>query len=311
MIKYYITKKGVLESIDEAQKGCWINMVHPTEKECQEIEELYSIDPDDLRAALDEEEASRITREDDYTIILVDIPTIEEKDGKNRYVTIPISVIVHKDVLITVCLENTPILNFTKKNKPDVNTNFKTRMVLTMLLENAKLYLKYLRAINKKTESLEQELHKSIENPVLLELMELGKSLLYFNTSLKANTAVLEKLTKFQSIKKYEEDEDLLDDVIIENKQASEMADIYSGVINGMMDAYASIISNNMNVVQKFLATASIVIAIPSIIFDAYGMNIEGIVPFEGFTHQFLIIILVALVASLLTIQYLRHKRMY
>lgn len=311
MIKYYITKNGVLETIDKPAKGCWINMVHPTEKECQEIEELYNIDPDDLRAALDEEEISRISKEDDYTIILVDIPTVEEKEGKDRFVTIPASAIVHKDVLITVCLESTPILNFTKKNKPDVDTSFKTRMVLTLLLENAKLYLKYLRQINKKTEELEQNLHRSIENPVLLELMELGKSLLYFNTSLKSNTAVLEKLTKFQFIKKYEEDEDLMDDVLIETKQASEMADVYSGVINGMMDAYASIISNNMNVVQKFLATASIIIAIPSIIFDAFGMNIAGIVPFEGMTHQFLIIILIALVASLLTIQYLKRKRMY
>lgn len=311
MIKYYITKKGVLESIDEAVKGCWINMVHPTEKECQEIETKYGIDPDDLRAALDEEETSRIAKEDDYTIMLVDIPSIEEKDGKDRFVTIPLGVIVAKDVLITVCLENTTVLNFVKKNKPDVDTNFKTRMVLTILLENAKLFLKDLRIINKKTEQLEQDLHKSIENAVLLELMELGKSLLYFNTSLKANSAVLEKLTKFQSIKKYEEDEDLLDDVIIENRQASEMADIYSGVINGMMDAYASVISNNMNVVQKFLATASIVIAIPSIIFDAFGMNIGGYVPFENNLHQFGIILSVALVASMITIQYLKHKKMY
>lgn len=311
MIKYYITKKGVLESIDEAVKGCWINMVHPTEKECQEIEDKYNIDPEDLRAALDEEETSRIAKEDDYTIMLVDIPSIEEREGKDRFVTIPLGVIVAKDVLITVCLENTTVLNFVKKNKPDVDTNFKTRMVLTILLENAKLFLKDLRIINKKTEQLEHDLHKSIENAVLLELMELGKSLLYFNTSLKANSAVLEKLTKFQSIKKYEEDEDLLDDVIIENKQASEMADIYSGVINGTMDAYASIISNNMNVVQKFLATASIVIAIPSIIFDAFGMNIGGIVPFEHNIHQFGIILFVAIVASLLTIQYLRHKKMY
>lgn len=311
MIKYYITKKGVLESIDEAVKGCWINMVHPTEKECQEIETKYGIDPDDLRAALDEEETSRIAKEDDYTIMLVDIPSIEERDGKDRFVTIPLGVIVAKDVLITVCLENTTVLNFVKKNKPDVDTNFKTRMVLTILLENAKLFLKDLRIINKKTEQLEQDLHKSIENAVLLELMELGKSLLYFNTSLKANSAVLEKLTKFQSIKKYEEDEDLLDDVIIENRQASEMADIYSGVINGTMDAYASIISNNMNVVQKFLATASIVIAIPSIIFDAFGMNIGGYVPFENNLHQFGIILSVALVASMVTIQYLKHKKMY
>lgn len=311
MIKYYITRNGVLENIDAPEKGCWISMIHPTEKECAEIEELYDIESDDLRAALDEEETSRITKEDNYDLLLVDIPTQEEKDGKNRFITIPIGCIITQDVLITVCLENTPILNFKNKRKEDVDTAFKTRMVLTLLLENAKLYLKNLRQINKQSEVLEQALHKSIENSALLEMMELGRSLLYFNTSLKANTAVLEKVTKMSIIKKYEEDEDLLEDVVIENKQASEMADVYSGVINGMMDAYSSIISNNMNVVQKFLATASIVIAIPSIIFDAYGMNIEGIVPLEGFSHQFLLIILVALLASLLTIQYLRHKKMY
>ena len=311
MIKYYITRNGVLENIDAPEKGCWINMIHPTEKECLEIEELYDIDSDDLRAALDEEETSRITKEDNYDLLLVDIPTQEEKDGKNRFITIPIGCIIAQDVLITVCLENTPILNFKNKKKEDVDTAFKTRMVLTLLLENAKLYLKNLRQINKQSEVLERALHKSIENSALLEMMELGRSLLYFNTSLKANTAVLEKVTKMSIIKKYEEDEDLMEDVVIENKQASEMADVYSGVINGMMDAYSSIISNNMNVVQKFLATASIVIAIPSIIFDAYGMNIEGIVPLEGFSHQFLLVVLIALLASLLTIQYLRHKKMY
>lgn len=311
MIKYYITKNGVLENIDAPKKGCWINMVHPTEKECMEIEEKYDIDPDDLRAALDEEETSRITKEDDYDLLLVDIPTVEEKDGKNRFTTIPMGCIIAHDVLITVCLENTPILNFKNKKKADVDTAYKTRMVLTLLLENAKMYLKNLRQISKQSEILEQALHKSIENSALLEMMELGRSLLYFNTSLKANTAVLEKVTKMSIIKKYEEDEDLLEDVVIENKQASEMADIYSGVINGMMDAYSSIISNNMNVVQKFLATASIVIAIPSIIFDAFGMNVEGFVPLEGYAHQFILIILVALIASLFTVQYLRHKKMY
>lgn len=311
MIKYYITKKGVLESIDAPEKGCWINMVHPTEKECIEIEEKYDIDPDDLRAALDEEESSRITKEDNYDLLLVDIPTQEEKDGKNRFITLPMGCIITDDVLITVCLENSPILNFKNKKKDDVNTAYKTRMVLTLLLENAKLYLKNLRQINKQSEILEQALHKSIENSTLLEMMELGRSLLYFNTSLKANTAVLEKITKMSFIKKYEEDEDLLEDVVIENKQASEMADIYSGVINGMMDAYSSVISNNMNVVQKFLATASIVIAIPSIIFDAFGMNIEGFVPLEGYAHRFILIVLIALIASLLTIQYLKHKKMY
>ncbi len=311
MIKYFVTKKGELKQIDSPIKGCWINMIHPTEKECLEIEKKYKIDPDDLRAALDEEEASRINKEDNYDILLVDIPTVEEKEGKNRFVTIPLGIIITEDVLITVCLENTSILNFSSKRKPNIDTSFKTRTALTILLENAKLYLKYLRQINKQSEDLEQALHKSIENSVLLEMMELGRSLLYFNTSLKANGEVLEKITKLSLIKKYEEYEDLLEDVLIENKQASEMADVYNGVINGLMDAYSSIISNNMNVVQKFLASVSIVIAIPSIIFDAYGMNIDSGVPLEGLPHQFLLIVLVAIIASLGTIQYLKNKKMY
>ena len=311
MIKIYITKNGVLENIDEPQKGCWINMIHPTEKELVEIEEKYGIEPDDLRAALDEEEASRITKEDDYTLILVDIPATEDKNGKSRYTTIPMGIIITKTALITVCLESTPVLSFAGKGKKTaIDTALKTRMLLAILLENAKLYLKSLRQINKQSEQLEVVLHRSVENPALLEMMELGRSLLYFTTSLKGNNAVLEKLTKTASITRYEEDEDLLEDVIIESKQASEMADTYSGVINGMMDAYSSIISNNMNVIQKFIAIAAVVISIPSMVFDAYGMNIDG-VPFENSRYAFPIIVILALLASGAVYQYFKRKRMF
>lgn len=311
MIKIFVTKKNVLEQIEEPVKDCWISMIHPTEKELQEIEEKYKIESDDLRAALDEEETTRITKEDNYTLILVDIPSIEEKNGKNRFTTIPLAIIMAKDALITVCLESTPVLNFnTKVRKSTIDTKLRTRMLLQILLENAKLYLKNLRQINKQSEQLEIVLHNSVENPALLEMMELGRSLLYFTTSLKGNNAVLDKLTKSKTITKYEEDEDLLEDVVVESKQALEMADTYSGVINGLMDAYSSIISNNMNVVQKFIAIAAVVISIPSMIFDAYGMNIDG-VPFENSPFAFVFIIVVALIASGLVYQYFKHKKMF
>ncbi|MBQ9425079.1 MAG: magnesium transporter CorA family protein [Erysipelotrichaceae bacterium] len=310
MVKIYLTKKDVLENIDEPRKGCWINMVHPSEKELLEIEERYEIEPDDLRAALDEEEASRFTKEDEYTLVLVDIPAYEKKDGKDRFITIPLGIILAKDAIITVCLESTPVLNFSSKAKKTVDTRLANRMLLTILLENAKLYLKSLRQINKQSEQLEIVLHHSIENPALLEMMELGRSLLYFTTSLRGNNAILEKLTKTASFTRLEEDEDLLEDVVIESKQATEMADTYSGVINGMMDAYSSIISNNMNVVQKFIAIAAIIITIPSLIFDAYGMNIEG-VPFEHSQYAFPFVIIFAMLASLCVYQYFKHKKMF
>lgn len=310
MIKYFVTKDGVLQNVDAPRKDCWINMIHPTEKELQEIEEKYNIESDDIRAALDEEETSYLIREDNYTLILVDIPSYEQKDGKNRFTTIPLGIVLAKGALITICLESTPVLNFSGKRKEVVDTSMRTRMVLQILLENAKLFLKNLRQINKQSEQLEIVLHNSIENQALLEMMELGRSLLYFSTSLKGNNAVLEKLTKSAAVKKYEEDEDLLEDVIIESKQANEMADVYSGVINGMMDAYSSIISNNMNVVQKYIATVSVIIAIPSIIFDAFGMNVKG-APFSVFPHAFLIVIVIALLATLCVSQYFNHKKMF
>lgn len=311
MIKIYLSKKGVLDQIEEPVKGCWINMVHPTEKELVEIEEKYNIEADDLRAPLDEEEAARITKEDDYTLVLVDIPVIEEKNGKEIFSTIPLGIILAKSAIITVCLETTPILNFNLKSKRSlIDTTLKTRMLLQILLENAKLYLKYLRQINKQSEQIELILHRSVENPALLDMMELGRSLLYFTTSLKGNNAVLEKLTKTAAITKYEEDEDLLEDVIIESKQASEMAETYSGVINGTMDAYSSIISNNMNVIQKFIAIVAIIITVPSMVFDAYGMNIDG-VPFENHPNAFIIIVVLALLGSLLVYFYFKHKKMF
>ena len=310
MIKIYMSKNGSLETLEKPQKGCWINMVHPSEKELIEIEEKYNIEPDDLRAPLDEEEASRITKEDDYTLVLVDIPNIEEKNGKNRFSTIPLGVIIAKGAIITVCLESTPILNFSGRASKNIDTTLKTRMLLHILLDNAKLYLKYLRQINKESENLEVELKRSIENPALLEMMELGRSLLYFTTSLKGNNTVLEKLSKTASVTRYEEDEDLFEDVAIETKQASEMAETYSGVINGLMDAYSSIISNNMNVIQKFIAIAAVVISIPSMVFDAYGMNIDG-VPFENSPRAFIIIVIVALFASFLVYQYFKRKKMF
>ena len=310
MIKIYMTKNGSLETLEKPQKGCWINMVHPSEKELIEIEEKYNIEPDDLRAPLDEEEASRITKEDDYTLVLVDIPNIEEKNGKNRFSTIPLGIIIAKGAIITVCLESTPILNFSGRASRNIDTTLKTRMLLHILLDNAKLYLKYLRQINKESENLEVELKRSIENPALLEMMELGRSLLYFTTSLKGNNTVLEKLSKTASVTRYEEDEDLFEDVVIETKQASEMAETYSGVINGLMDAYSSIISNNMNVIQKFIAIAAVVISIPSMVFDAYGMNIDG-VPFENSPKAFIIIVIVALFASFLVYQYFKRKKMF
>lgn len=308
MIKFYFTENGSVESIDEPKKGCWIAMTHPNEKELEYISKKYNIEYDDLSAALDEEESSRIETEDNYNMLLVDIPTNEERNGKKRYVTIPLGIITTDEAVITVCLEKTPVLDFSS-GKKFVDTSLKTRFLLKVLLNNAQIYLKDLRMIYRQAEELEKKLQHSTDNPALIDMMELGKSLLYFSASLKANTIILEKLIKNPAIKKYEEDEDLLEDVIIENKQAVETTEMYSSILNGTMDAYASIISNNMNVVQKFLAVATIILSIPNIVSGFYGMNINGDLPLSDNPYGFYIIIGISVLISFVVYLYFKIKK--
>ncbi len=301
MMKIFRTMEEGIRQVSEIQEGCWVALSDPTASEILSISNEYGIDMEDLRAPLDEEERSRIEVEDDYTLILVDIPVIEERNDKEWYVTIPLGIILTDTLIFTVCLEETTILTaFMDGRVRNFYTYKKTRFILQILYKNATLFLHYLRIIDKKSEVIEKNLLESQKNYELIELLDLEKSLVYFTTSLRSNEVVLERLLKSESIKKYPEDTDLLEDVIIENKQAIEMANIYSGILNGMLDAFASIISNNLNIVMKFLATVTIVMSIPTMIFSAYGMNVSGVgMPFSESPYGFVIVIAISLLCSI------------
>ena len=302
MIRIFKTEDGIMHEKEELQPGSWIAMTNPTASEIMDIADTYRIDPDHIKAPLDEEERSRIEVEDNYTLILVDIPSIEERSGKDWFVTIPMAIITTNDVLITVCLEETPVLtSFMDGRVRDFHTFMKTRFILQILYKNATQYLQYLRIIDKKSEVIERKLHQSQKNEELIELLELEKSLVYFITSLRSNEVVLEKLLRTEKVKKYPEDTDLLEDVIIENKQAIEMANIYSGILSGTMDAFASVISNNLNIVMKFLATVTIVLSIPTMVASFYGMNVNSHgMPFADSPYGFGIVLVLALLLSLI-----------
>lgn len=310
MIRIFKTEDGAMHEKEEMQPGCWIALTNPTASEIIDIADDYQIDPDHLRAPLDEEERSRIEVEDEYTLILVDIPSIEERNGKDWFVTIPLAIITTKDVLITVCLEETPVLtSFMDGRVRDFHTFMKTRFILQILYKNATQFLQYLRIIDKKSEVIERKLHQSQKNEELIELLELEKSLVYFTTSLRSNEVVLEKLLRIEKIKKYPEDTDLLEDVIVENKQAIEMANIYSGILSGTMDAFASVISNNLNIVMKFLATVTIVLSIPTMIASFYGMNVNSHgMPFADSPYGFAIVLGLTLLLSLF-VAYIFNKK--
>lgn len=310
MIRIFKTEDGATHEKDEMQPGCWIALTNPTASEIIDIADAYRIDEDHLKAPLDEEERSRIEVEEDYTLVLVDIPSIEERSGKDWFVTIPLAIITTNEVLITVCLEETPVLtSFMDGRVRDFHTFMKTRFILQILYKNAAQYLQYLRIIDKKSEVIERKLHQSQKNEELIELLELEKSLVYFTTSLRSNEVVLEKLLRTEKIKKYPEDTDLLEDVIVENKQAIEMANIYSGILSGTMDAFASVISNNLNIVMKFLATVTIVMSIPTMVASFYGMNVNSRgMPFANHPYGFPIVLGFALALSL-AVAYIFNKK--
>lgn len=301
MLQIFKTEDGRVRPEKEISKNCWIACTDPTNAETEMLCERFGIDIADFRAPLDEEETARVQTEDNYSLILVDIPVIEERNKKDWYGTIPLAIILTEEVILTVCLEETPILTgFMEGKVKTFHTHMRARFILQILFRCDSLYLQYLRTIDRKSDEIQEKLHKSTRNRELIELLELEKSLVYFTTSLKSNEAVLEKLLKSPKFKRYEEDEDLLEDVMIENRQAIEMANIYSGILSGTMDAYASVISNNQNIVMKTLTIVTIVLSIPTIVSSYYGMNVRGI-PFAEDPRGFLITISMSLILMLVT----------
>lgn len=301
------TIDGKLEKIDDFQQGCWINLISPSDSEINRVVGVYNISPDFLKDPLDDDERSRIEVNNNQTLIIVDIPIIEEDSNVCSYETIPLGMIVTEEVFITVCLKENPIINDFKLDRVKGFFTFKkTRFVLQILFKTATFYLRYLRQINKTSDEVERHLHKSLKNEELFALLSLEKSLVYFTTSLRANEIVMEKLLRSKTLRMYPEDEDILEDVIIENKQAIEMTHIYSNILSGMMDAYASVISNNLNMVMKTLTLITIAIAIPTMVSSFFGMNITN--HFENSYYGFPIIVTFSILLSAV-IMYIMFKR--
>ena len=276
MIKYFKTIDNVITEIKKPEHGCWVSVIAPDENEIKNITQEFELDAGFVKSSLDEEESSRIETEEDQTLIIVDY-AITETDEHNAllYSTMPMGIILTAHNVFTISLkENIVLSELSSGIIKNIQTHLKTRFVLHILLRIASKFLQFLKQIDKISYFTERQLHKSMKNKELIQLMDLEKSLVYFSTSLKANEVTLEKILRGRVIKLYEEDQELLEDVLIEVKQAVEMAGIYSSIISGMMEAVGSIINNNMNNVMKRLTIITILMAIPTIIFSYYGMNI-------------------------------------
>ncbi len=278
MLAIYRTIENLLQKVDEAEKGDWINLTNPTQEEILATAEATGIYEDFLRYPLDDEELPRVESEDDQIMIIINVPIICHAEVV--YETMPLGIILNDDYIVTVCLEDLALPQYISGHRvKDLATFKKTRFIFQLLQLETNLYLKYLRDINRRHENIERQLQSTLKNDELMQLLNLEKSLVYFITSLRSNDKVMEKLMRTKALKMYEEDRDLLDDVIVENKQAIEMADIYSNISSSTMEAFASIINNNLNGVMKFLAAVTIILSIPNIITGFFGMNVT--LPFQ------------------------------
>lgn len=312
MIKYFKTDNQIIHEEEKLGDGVWVQMISPTPQESEVIAQELNVDIDDIRAALDEEESSRIELQDGYTLILVDIPTTEIRHEKQSYTTIPLGIILTQDVIVTVCTEDTPVLkNFVMNRVKEFSTKKRLRFVYQILYRTAAIYQMNLRIIDKRRTEIEERIGKNTEDMDLIDLHELESTLVYFATSLRANGVVLDRLTRYKRLEQYPEDKELLDDVIVENHQAIEMTSIYRDIINGTRELMSSVIDNRLNNVMKYLTSITIVMAIPTIISGIYGMNVdERWMPFANTPFGFLIICIIILLTCIIMMLVLRKKRM-
>ena len=309
MIKIFKTFGGYVE-IKEPQKDCWINTINPTQDEIVKLTQDFGLPSDIINDVLDPDERPRIEFEDNWTLVILRIP-VEAKTNGVPFITIPLGVFMTETFTLTLCLRDNEVLPFNQPSPFREHYHQITdsiNFVLQLFLRSGNLYLRYLKQINQMTSSIEQDLEKSIKNKELNKLLKMEKCLVYFITSIKANEIVLAKLRNSKKITT-EINEDLLEDAFIENKQALEMAQIYSDIQSGMMDAFASVISNNLNVVMKQLTLISIILMIPTLIASIFGMNVPNLM--ENSLWAMPAIILGSLILSIAGVLLFRKRQWF
>ena len=317
MLKIYKSmESGPLQelTLKTLEKGAWINIIDPTPYELKVVSNLTEVDPDFLRSALDDEERSHTDVEDDSVMVLTNVPVCRDKDS---YDALPLAIIVTDEFILTVCLEETPVISeFNERTAKLFRTYKKTRFLFQILYKSATYYLKYLRQISKTSDEIEEQLRHDMKNSEILRLLTLQKGLTYFNAAIRSNGTVLDKLMRIRNnqslapiLKVYEEDEDLLEDVIIENKQAREMVEMYSKILARIADTFSSIISNSQNLVMKFLAAMTIIIAIPTVVSSFFGMNVP--VPLADNPNGFLYVMVLAFAISITSAYVLWRRDMF
>ena len=292
MLTIYKTTEQGLEQLESMANGTWIKVVDPTPEEIQQLV-AWGIEADYINYSLDFDEMARMERDDDYTFILLRIPH-SQAEADIPFITIPLGIMIKGNTIVTICRYDKEMFKILANGKYRLlKTGKRYRFALYIFLETATRYLMHLREINRMTEAIEDQLQKSTRNREVLELLRYQKSLTYFATALRSNEVMMERVQRTQIFNYYEDDQDLLEDVLTENQQAIQMTSINTEILSSMMDAFASIISNNLNGVMKALAAITIIINVPAVVAAFYGMNVE--LPGESHPLAFLTVIGISL----------------
>jgi len=312
MLNIYLTEAQKLKEISDFKEGCWVNIIKPNMSEVERVANFYNIDKEDLLDSLDMDESSRLSIEDDYTLVLVDIPIVESTGKFENYSTIPLAIVMAKESVITICRDETNILNdFASSKFKDFSTKKQLRFIYQILLNNATYFQKSLRIIEKNRRMIEGYIAEKTNEEDLFALNELESSLVYFDTSLRADKIVLERLIRYKRSSFYSEDSDLVEDVTIEYQQAIEMTGIFRHVIDGTRELMSSVIDNRLNSVMKYLTSITLVMAIPTLISGLYGMNVDSRwIPLANTANGFAIICVFIFICCIVAIFVLKKRDM-
>jgi magnesium transporter len=307
MITIRIQGEHGLVKAEELCKNCWVDARNVTREDLTQLETAYGISAELLTDIMDVDEQARVEKEDDYTALIFRIP-VYNPEAEVAHFTLPIGIIIFSDKIVTICQKSSDALDDLANNRiRDFSIKNKSAFVLNLLGRAAFTFLKALKDLNRNSNAIEQGLQKSVQNHELIQLLSVQKSLVYFTTSIKTNELLLEKLQKTSILRFKEDEKDLLEDVVIENRQAIEMANTYSSNLNGTMDAFGAVISNNLNIVMRRLTIISIVLMIPTLITSFYGMNVS--LPFQKSPEAVLGIFSLSLLAAIMGAVFLSMDR--
>jgi magnesium transporter len=311
MITYYTTRKNTLEEIDQVEKDCWVNLVNPTSTEIDFLSQKLLIPADFLIDPLDQDENARVEQEKNCMLIVTRVPVEMGWDEDLPFITLPIGIILKRDLIVTVSNKHNEVLQaFAESRVRNFNTAKRERFVMQLFLRGSVLFSRYLKNINNKADEIQLSLHRSTRNKELLQLLNFEKSLVYFNTSLKSNELMMYRLQRLKlPALDREEEQDLIEDVMTETKQAIEMAHIYSNILGNMMGAHSSIISNNLNITIRFLTSVTIILSLPILVASIYGMNV--VLPLQDEPYAFWLIMAIAIFLSVIAVIFFRRKNLF